>query len=368
VSDTPLARKIRRLIEADGPLTVAQYMAICLGDPEHGYYVTRDPIGAAGDFITAPEVNQMFGEIVGSWLVHAWRLAGSPSPVRLVELGPGRGTLMADIFRVAKSVPEFFEAISVYLVEQSPVLRAQQAAKLSAARVQATWCADFEEVPKGALLLVANEFFDALPIRQFMRMDDVWRERVVGLDAAGELAFGIGAGMIETLRREPEAALSIQGDATESLEIRPAADAIAGKIAGRIAAHGGAALIIDYGYERRCAGGDTLQAVHGHTYADPLSAPGETDLTAHVDFAALTASVREAGATPHGPMGQGDFLLSLGLRERAAKLAENADDATRKTLEAAVARLTGAEQMGELFKALAITPHGMDVPPFPAAI
>ena len=293
MSDTPLAIKIRRLIEANGPISIAEYMAMCLGDPEHGYYMTREPIGAAGDFITAPEVSQMFGEIVGAWLINAWRLAGSPSPVRLVELGPGRGTLMADILRVAENVPEFSKAVSVHLVEKSPVLRAQQAAMLSAARMQATWCASFEEVPTGALLLVANEFFDALPIRQFLRVDDVWRERVVGLDAAGELAFGIGAGMIENLKREPEAALSIHSDATEFLEVRPAAEAIVGEIAGRIARDGGAALIVDYGYVHGGPGGDTLQAVRKHAFADPLSAPGEVDLTAHVDFAAIATSVRD---------------------------------------------------------------------------
>ena len=413
MNDTPLAQKIRRLIEADGPLTVAQYMAICLGDPEHGYYVTRDPIGVAGDFITAPEVSQMFGEVVGAWLIHAWRLAGSPAPARLVELGPGRGTLMTDILRMAKSVPEFFAALSVHLVEQSPVLRAQQAATLGAAGVEATWCADLAEVSSGPLFLVANEFFDALPVRQFVRIGNAWRERVIGLDTRGELVFGVGGEapsfshgekvpakradegvcrqgsypQADAVRPHPSpsatpsppgrgslrpplqpafGSTSARGDSIDFLEIRPAAEAMVGEIASRIARDGGAALILDYGYERQGAGGgDTLQAVRNHRFADPLSAPGEVDLTAHVDFTALAVSAPEAGAMPHGPISQREFLLSLGLRERAAKLADSAGDTTRKALDAAVARLTGAEQMGELFKVLAITQRGLRVPPFP---
>ncbi len=357
MSDTPLARKLRLLIEANGPLTVADYMAHCLGDPAHGYYMTRDPLGADGDFVTAPEVSQMFGEIVGAWLVEAWRLAGSPSPFRLVELGPGRGTLMADVLRVAMRVPEFSGAVSVHLVETSPALSARQRETLARSGHEAGWHARFSEVPDGPLFLVANEFFDALPIRQFVRTEQEWRERVVGLDAEGRLAFGIGAGGLRLADGPPDATPGAV------LELRPAADALTGEIAGRIIAHGGAALVIDYGHATTAAG-DTLQALKGHGFADPLAAPGEADLTAHVDFAALAGSAGRSGAAVHGPIAQGAFLLALGLLERAARLGSDADDAARETLRSAANRLAGPEEMGTLFKVMALTRPGIRPPPF----
>ena len=350
---TPLAAKIRRIIEADGPISLAAYMAHCLGDPAHGYYMTRDPLGAAGDFVTAPEVSQMFGEIVGAWLVHAWELAPAPH-IRLVELGPGRGTLMADILRVAARQGDFAAAISVHLVETSPLLRAKQAETLGGSGYQADWHHAFSQIPEGPVLVVANEFFDALPIRQFIRRDAAWRERVVGLDAAGELAFGIGPGLLAGGPEAPEAAI---------LEVSPAGEALAGEIARRIAAAGGAALIVDYGY---AAGGpgETLQAVRRHAFVDPLAAPGEADLTAHVDFAALARQAEAAGAAVHGPIAQGEFLLSLGLRERAERLGATAAAFMREPIRAAVERLAGAEGMGELFKVLALTRPGVAPPPF----
>ena len=354
MSDTPLGKKLRLLIEANGPMTIADYMAHCLGDPAHGYYMTRDPLGAAGDFVTAPEVSQMFGEIVGAWLIEAWRLAESPSPVRLVELGPGRGTLMADILRVAVKVPAFRKAASIHLLETSPALRARQAETLERFGADIAWHTAFREVPDGPIFLVTNEFFDTLPIRQFVRSEGAWRERVVGLDASGRLAFGIGVGRFE---QGPEA--------TEGsiLEVTPAAQTLMAEIAARIVGHGGAALVIDYGHERT-ATGDTLQAVRGHGFADPLASPGEADLTAHVDFDALSRSARAAGAAVHGPIAQRDFLLRLGLLERAGSLGASADAAQRKALRSAVDRLAGADQMGTLFKVLALTRPGLRPPPF----
>jgi SAM-dependent MidA family methyltransferase len=351
VSETPLARKLRRLIEANGPVTVAEFMAHCLGDSQHGYYTTRDPFGAAGDFITAPEVSQMFGEIVGAWLVHAWRLCGAATPARLVELGPGRGTLMADILRVAGKAPDFRHAISLHLVETSPTLRVRQAEVLAAH--DAEWHASFGEVPEGPLFLVANEFFDALPVRQFVRAEGLWRERVVGL-AEGQLAFGLGPGVLADGPDAPEGAI---------FEVSPAADALIGKIARRIVEENGAALIIDYGHTESAIG-ETLQAVRGHAYADPLDAPGEADLTAHVDFAALARRARAEGAAVHGPITQGEFLLKLGLLERAGSLGADADEAARASLRAAVERLAGPGEMGTLFKAIAITRPGVTPPPF----
>ena len=357
MSETPLAAKLKRLIEANGPMSIAEYMAHCLGDPEHGYYMTRDPLGAAGDFTTAPEVSQMFGEIVAAWLIDAWRRAGAPSPVRLVELGPGRGTLMADILRVAARVPDFSVALAVHLVETSPVLREKQAATLSRSGHAPHWHATLGDVPEGPLVLVANEFFDALPIRQFVRLDGMWRERAIGLDEAGRLAFGIGPGRLDRGPEAPEGAI---------LEVSPARDALAAEIARRVVAFGGAALIIDYGHAET-APGDTLQAMRGHAFADPLAAPGEADLTAHVDFAALARRARAEGAAVHGPITQGEYLLALGLLERAGRLGADKSEAEQEALRAAVERLAGPAQMGTLFKVLAITRPGVAPPPFAPA-
>jgi NADH dehydrogenase [ubiquinone] 1 alpha subcomplex assembly factor 7 len=356
LSDKPLERKIKRLIEANGPMSIADYMAHCLSDPEHGYYTTRDPFGARGDFVTAPEISQMFGEIVGAWLIETWRLCGSPSPVQLVELGPGRGTLTADILRVAAKAPEFADAIRVHLIEISPALRARQRETFAACGHSIEWHTSFSDVPDGPLLLLANEFFDALPMRQYVRTEGGWRERVVGLDADGKLTFGVGAGT--TSVDDAVAQRATEGSVTETCS---AADALMTEIARRIVDLGGAALIIDYGYDTPPIG-DTLQAVRGHHFVDTLDAPGEADLTAHVDFGALARSAGGAGASVHGPMNQGDFLISLGLLERAGRLGKNADKSTREALRVAVERLAGAEQMGTLFKVIAITRTSVALP------
>lgn len=348
-----LLDKLQSLVAANGPMSVGEYMTHCLSDPEHGYYATRDPFGVAGDFITAPEVSQMFGEIVGAWLIEAWQRGGAPNPVRLVELGPGRGTLMADIMRVAAHAPDFLQAASVHLVETSPALTRRQSETLAASGVEANWHTSFDDVPEGPLLLVANELFDALPIRQYVRLD-VWRERVVGIDARGRLSFGIGPGVLDS---------GFEARQGSILEVRPAGEALMAAIAGRIAGDGVAALVIDYGYVES-GPGETLQAVRGHGYTDPLDRPGASDLTAHVDFAALARSARAEGAAVHGPIEQGAFLLALGLRERAGKLGANADEETRQAIGAAVERLAGRAQMGTLFKALAVTPRGVVPPPF----
>jgi len=355
VSETELAKKLRRLIEANGPMSVAEYMAHCLCDPDHGYYTTRDPFGTRGDFITAPEVSQIFGEIVGAWLIEAWRLAGSPSPFHLVELGPGRGTLMADVLRVAAKASDFFQAANVHLVETSPVLKALQAKTLTSTGAEITWHSSFADVPRGPLLLIANEFLDALPIRQYVRTSGEWRERVVGLDDRGRLGFGIGAGRLDSVSEA-----GIDGDV---LENHPAADALSAEIAKRIVEDGGAALVIDYGYQGP-AFGDTLQAIRGHEFADALASPGEADLTAHVDFSALARRANAEGAAVHGPMDQGSFLVALGLLERAGRLGAKADQETRETLRLAVERLAAPDQMGTLFKAMAITKPGTAPPPF----
>lgn len=354
MSRAPLAATIRRLIMANGPMSVADYMAICLGDPRHGYYATRQPFGPEGDFITAPEVSQMFGETVGAWLFHAWELCGGPEPVTLVELGPGRGTLMADILRGAATRPRLRQAprVVVDLVETSQHLREEQARTLSGHNPH--WHERLQNIAEQPLLMVANEFFDALPIRQFVRSDGVWRERVIGLAAGDRLAFGLGPTVLADGPDAPDGCI---------LEAASAAQAVVGEAVRRIVAYGGAALIIDYGHMGGF--GDTLQAVRRHAFADPLARPGEADITAHVDFSALARTAKAAGAAVHGPMPQGDFLLKVGLLERAGQLGAAADEATRASLQAAVERLAGPKAMGQLFKVLAITRPGIRPPPFP---
>jgi NADH dehydrogenase [ubiquinone] 1 alpha subcomplex assembly factor 7 len=364
VSERPLSRKLRLLIEANGPMTIAEYMSHCLGDPAHGYYMTRDPFGAAGDFVTAPEVSQIFGEIVGAWLIEAWRLSGSPSPARLVELGPGRGTLMADILRVGFRVPQFFRAVTVHFVETSPFLKKRQQETVNRFAAPIAWHESFYDVPEGSLFLIANEFFDALPIRQLVRVEGQWRERVVGLDQDGRLAFGLGPPVLDNADAlAPPGSLAAREESETVLEIRPGADALMTEVATRIVARSGAALIIDYGHATD-APDDTLQAMRSHGFADPLALPGDADITAHVDFAALRRASCAAGAAVHGPITQRDFLLPLGLLERAAQLAANADNATRQALRADVDRLAAADQMGTLFKVMAVTQRNVRPAPF----
>ena len=359
--DTLEARLIRR-IRAEGPIPVADYMAEVLTAPVGGYYTRQDPLGAAGDFVTAPEITQMFGELIGLWLAEAWQRIGRPDPVTLAELGPGRGTLMADALRAARMVPGFAEAIRVHLVEVSPALWARQAETLDG-RIPAgspVWHGEVAELPEGPLLLVANEFFDALPIRQFEKTPDGWCERLVGYDPETErLTWALTRPTARAQSYVPEPLRDAHAGAV--FELSPPALTIAGELGRRVAAHGGAALLVDYGRaESACE--PTLQAVRRHRRADVLSAPGEADLTAHVDFALLAQAAREAGAETHGPVPQGRFLRGLGLDQRAEILQGQAAPDRRAAVETARARLADPEQMGELFKALAIVAPGYGVP------
>ena len=349
-----LARRLLRRIAATGPMTLAEFMASALYDPAGGYYTTRRPIGAAGDFVTAPEVSQLFGELIGLWCAETWERLGRPAPVRLVELGPGRGTLMADLLRAARVLPEFERALELHLVEISPALRQAQQAALGGRT--ATWHASLESVPEGPFLLVANEFLDALPLRQFERAPDAWRERLVG--AVGEaLGFALSGpvplALIPAARREAPVG--------SVLELCPAATALAAEIARRAAAGPGAALLIDYGYATPPLRG-TLQAVSRHRPVPPLERPGEVDLTALVDFGAVTAAVRAAAAAAWGPVSQGAWLRDLGIALRAERLGARATPAQQADLAAAVRRLTDAAEMGERFLALAITPPALGAP------
>ncbi|MCC0064570.1 MAG: SAM-dependent methyltransferase [Defluviimonas sp.] len=350
---TPLGEDIARRIAQDGPMPISDYMAECLMHPRHGYYATRDPFGAAGDFTTAPEISQIFGEMIGLCLAQAWSDQGAPTDFVLAELGPGRGTLMADILRVAERLPAMATAAEVHLVETSPALRKRQGETL-AGRAP-VWHDSVAGLPEAPLFLVANEFFDALPIRQFQRQPAGWSERQVGL---GDGALRPGLAPATSLpfldRRLADTAPG------EIVEICPALPAIAGEIGRRIATHGGVAIVIDYGGWR--SRGDTFQALKDHRPVDPFATPGEADLTAHVDFEPLAAAFRAAGARASALVPQGVFLERLGITGRARRLARGLAGEALASHVAAHRRLTHPAEMGELFKVLACYPSGQATP------
>ncbi|MEO1638198.1 MAG: SAM-dependent methyltransferase [Pseudomonadota bacterium] len=351
---TALADLLKARIARTGPITLADYMAECLMHPEHGYYATRDPFGTKGDFITAPEISQMFGELIGLCLAQAWMDQGAPTPFILAELGPGRGTLMADVLRATKGVPGFHDAAQVHFVETSPILRGVQAKAVP----HATWHYNAADLPEAQLFLIANEFFDALPIRQFQRAGEGWREKMVGV-TDNSLTLGLSApaplGVLEKRLADTK-----EGDVVEYC---PALPGIVAEISQRITTHGGAALIIDYGDWQ--SQGDTFQALQGGKVADPLSAPGEADLTAHVDFAAIAAHAGGASYSRVTP--QGVFLERLGITQRAQALAKGLTGAALDSHIKAHRRLTHPDEMGHLFKVIALTPTTAAPPPGVAA-
>jgi SAM-dependent MidA family methyltransferase len=347
-------------------MTVADYMRLCLTHPQHGYYVTRDPLGAGGDFVTAPEISQMFGELIGLWMGSVWRLLGAPENVRVVELGPGRGTLMIDALRAAKVVAGFREAVVVHLVEISEPLRRFQENRLDNLGVPVFWHSTLEEVPGGPSILIANEFIDALPVHQAVKLADGWHERVVAIGSDDDFAFGhspeplpfFDSTLPPRLRKPPIDAIYEWRPDTYALEI------------GRRARSDGAALIVDYGHTQS-GFGETLQAVARHTFADPLRRLGQVDLTAHVDFEALANAAESIGGRVHGPIPQRTFLQNLGIDKRAASL--KASNSSERSAEIDLARgrlmATGTQGMGELFKVMAITEPKLDkVPGFEAPL
>lgn len=354
----PLLDEVVKRIERQGPMSIADYMGLCLTHPTAGYYMSGDPLGApkagpdelGGDFVTAPEVSQMFGELIGLWLADCWLRLGSPDPCLLVELGPGRGTLMADALRACRAVPDFLKAVDIHLVEVSPSLRQAQRRSLADQRI--AWIDTLAELPEAPLLLVANEFFDALPIRQFEKTAAGWAERVVVLaEGSGTLAFGLtppsplNAALIpENLR---------DAGAGSLVELCPAGLSLAAYLGEHLAQQPGAALIIDYG-PARSTSGPTLQALRRHRHHDVLSDPGRADLTAHIDFQSLAAAAVAAGAQAYGPVEQGAFLQALGIETRAAHLCATAP-AKAQEIEAARRRLVDPAEMGSLFKVLSLT-------------
>jgi len=354
-----LLKHLRRRITHDGPLTIAQYMEECLSNPRHGYYMSRDPFGRGGDFITAPEISQMFGELIGLWCGIEWLALGQPGPVRLIELGPGRGTLMADVLRVAKGVTGFSEAIDLHLVETSPVLREHQRQNLPS--IKPTWHDHLGTVPDGPALIIANEFFDALPIRQFQKIPEGWCERLVCMDektGRTSLQYGWSSShMVHSM--VPKILANAEPDSV--VEVSPVSLNYMRLISERITEGRGAALIIDYGHVKSGIG-DTLQAVKNHAYSDVLSDPGEADLTAHVDFEALLNVAIDCGAQAYGPVTQRALLQTLGIEDRAERLSAGATSAQAESIRQALTRLIEADAMGELFKAIAITCPDLDPP------
>ncbi len=358
-NNTPLLKIIRSQILAEGPMPVSRYMGLCLGHPRHGYYVTRDPLGAKGDFTTAPEISQMFGELLGLWAVAMWQQMGSPSAFRLVELGPGRGTLMADALRAARLMPAFISAARVHMVETSPVLRKAQRRALKGCGAEVSWHDRIEDVPDGPAIVLANEFFDALPVDQYVFTTSGWHEKRIGLDEDGALVFGLDAAP-SPLAAAFAAHLPppAENAVLERMEPGPAR-----ALCTRLMQQGGAALIVDYGHGGGY--GDTLQALHNHSFVSPLASPGMVDLTAHVDFALLARIGAAAGLIPYGLLGQGEFLIRLGLGQRTQALMKGKEEAEREAIAAAATRLagTGQEHMGKLFKVLVLAHPALAAPP-----
>ena len=355
----PLAERLAATIRHAGPISIAHYMSEALANPAHGYYVTRDPFGADGDFTTAPETSQMFGELVGLWCADLWRQMGRPDPVHLVELGPGRGTLMADALRATRTLPGFHGALRLSLVEISPALRRRQRRSLAGARPGSGphWPRDLAEVPPGPMILIANELLDALPIHQYQRAVTGWHERLVDVSPDGS-AFRL---VLAPRPVENPGAVPAAFDGTPIggvVERCPAAEALVARIAERVGASGGAALLIDCG-SAESGPRDTLQGVRGHERHPVFAAPGRADLCAHVDFARVVAVASAGGGRVWGPIGQGEWLRALGIVQRAERLKEGASAAQRADIDGALERLVDPARMGVLFKAVAIAGEGL---------
>ncbi len=355
---TPLARKFAARLASEGPVSVHDYMGACLYDPEYGYYRTKAAIGQGGDFITAPEISQVFGELIGLWAGEVWRQMGEPAALKVIELGPGRGTLIADALRALKVLPGFLAGASIHLVETSKALQEAQRAALAQAPARISWHEDLNRAPEGPAIVIANEFFDCLPVRQFV-FDAAaagWRERMIELkDGAFQLAAGP---VVET---PPGLVSALAHDIEDGaiFEHRPAIASLIDAFATRSPF---AALIVDYGYSRSSLG-DTAQTVKGHRFAGLFDAPGESDITAHVDFAHLKQAAADANMNAFGPMPMGEWLLRLGLEARVRQLLSRASEEEADELKSRVARLVDPAQMGALFKVLLLSRGFSAAPP-----
>ncbi len=369
-ADNPLAIKLKARIEQAGPLSLHDYMEACLGDPEFGYYIAREPFGRGGDFITAPDICQVFGELLGLWCVQVWRELGQPRNGKLIELGPGRGALMSDALRAASLVPEFLQSVEVHFVETSKALRAEQEQLIKGQATehgrdipQLFWHDRLQDVPPGPSFLIANEFVDALPIAQTLFKQGQWFERLVGLDEAGHFTFLLA----DKPCPDPDGLSLISRPAVEGdiVEHRPGATILLEQIAKRASAHPLAGLLFDYGYDKR-AFGDSFQALRNHQFSDPLRDPGLADVTAHVDFASLSHLAQELELTVAGPVTQREFLVALGVRERAAQLLQGQQNMIAAgQFMTGLQRLIEPDQMGSLFKVMALVGGGQpQVPGF----
>lgn len=363
-----LTQKLRTEIETRGPISVADFMAAALGDPEYGYYVTKDPFGLAGDFITSPEISQIFGELLGIWSAECWHQLGSPE-IDVVELGPGRGTLMKDFLRATCHVPGFHEAAKIHLVETSPLLRKAQEESLRGKHPSLSW---HDVLPKTnrPMLVVANEFFDALPIRQFVKQKDGVAERMVEWNQTrAEFSFVTGEIYKNLPGEYPKTTLATMHEGAV-VEQCPLAQRIMDEIAQHIATYGGAGIFIDYGYERlkdlqAQVTGDTLQAVRQHGFHSVLDAPGDADITAHVDFTTLADIAACAGARVASVQSQREFMLKMGGKLRMQQLFQHANSsAQQEHIASGFERLVSSNAMGDLFKVLAITCPAIHAPVF----
>jgi NADH dehydrogenase [ubiquinone] 1 alpha subcomplex assembly factor 7 len=359
---TPLEQLLRDMITAEGPIPVERYMALCLAHPDHGYYMTRDPLGTKGDFITSPEISQMFGELLGLFVIQLWLDLGEPDAIRLVECGPGRGTLMQDLLRAARIAPGFLKASSVTMLETSPVLKKAQQARLHSSLPSIQWETALSAVPDDRpMILIANEFLDALPVRQYQHLDGRWHERMVGL-TDGALAIGLAP--------VPEAALRATAAEGAILEVSPASLTFIRQVARKLKTNGGLAVFIDYGHTQS-GFGETLQAVRNHQPVSIFSTPGEADLTAHVDFAAIAKVAEAEKLVVFGPVDQATFLEALGIEQRAETLQRGCSSQEQSNnILTAMRRLTdrNPDGMGALFKVIALAtpefahPSGFPLP------
>lgn len=348
---TPLADIIRRDIQTHGPMGLGRYMALCLSHPVHGYYMTRDPFGVDGDFTTAPEISQLFGELIGAWVVDLWIKTGQNSPFRIIEFGPGRGTLMSDMLRVTRSVPGFHEAVHVHLIEMSPILRERQRQALDGYRV--SWHDHLDQVPEdGQIVIIGNEFLDALPARQYIKTKETWMERVVRVDEKGE--FSLAQAPADPAMQVLFPRTLVYPHENACIEISPILNQILKCAYNRMQKQKGVALFIDYG-PMHTSWGQTIQAVQKHRMVSIFHEPGESDITAHVNFETVGTIALENGLVVHGPTTQGDFLNSLGIRQRQAILNKNATDRQIEEIENSINRLVSYDQMGQLFKVIAVS-------------
>jgi len=348
---TVLEQRLQKLIATQGPITISQFISLCLADKEQGYYHQADPFGAQGDFITAPEVSQMFGEMLGLWVVNIWQKWDQPQEFVFCEMGPGRGTLMDDMVRTIKKLsPDFFDHARVILIETSQKLRSVIAEKLKPHELAIEFADTVEKLPLCPLILVSNELLDCLPIHQYVRGQGGWHERMVALDAAGHLCFSLSPHLIDSALLPPHANDAPLGTL---IEISPAREGLIAWLAQHISTTKGAALFIDYG-ALTGGFGDTLQALSKHAYQDPLARPGAHDLTSHVDFAALCAQAQASGCTT-ATATQGEFLERLGIQQRAAQLCAGRDPSMQQKIALALERLTADQEMGSLFKVFCLS-------------